>query len=316
MRFYEHWNALRQSGTGHGIKRLVYPDHHLNLWILFTQGMHRCFQIEIPGIAEPQLPALVGFDTRIEYQAEKRLISFELSDNRLNSVFDALLVNLIEASSAAPTEETALTILFERLALWTELLKKRVSKVSIGETIGLLGELIVLERLLNNWNSVSVIVGGWRGPNGDATDIGIDDRRIEIKAKLSTQHLKISISSADQLTSDSRKLFLAVAFFGQSESGISVNHLVQQVRALLSTYHHELDLFESKLIIAGYQPDCIENDNTFDLVKLRVFEITNEFPRIQSNELRVGISRLNYDIELSAIEPYECHSAIALTLEP
>lgn len=315
MKFSQQWETLRQSGSGYGHKRLVYPEHPLNLWILFAKDFNRCFQIEVPGSNEPQLPTLAGFDIRIEHQDQKRLISFELADNRLNNVFDALLINLIGASSTAHTEDAALLILFERLSLWTELLKKRSTKSSITETIGLLAELIVLERLLKNHSACGVIVAGWRGPNGDATDIGMDDRRIEIKAKLSTQHLKVTISSADQLTCDERDLFLAVAFFVQSESGISLNQLIQKIRALLLSSPSTLDLFESKLIVAGYQEDSPESDKMFELIKIRTFQVCDKFPRIESNELRTGISRIVYDIDIASIEKYECNSTLALTVK-
>lgn len=313
MRFSDQWNTLRQSGAGYGHKRLVYPEHPLNLWILFAKDFHRCFQIEVPGSNEPQLPTLAGFEIRIEHQDQKRVISFELADNRLNNVFDALLINLIWASSTAHTEDAALLILFERLSLWTELLKKRSTRTSITETIGLLAELIVLERLLKNYTAYSVIIGGWRGPNGDATDIGMEDRRIEIKAKLSTQHLKVTISSADQLTCDERNLFLAVAFFIQSESGISLNQMKQKIRTLLLSYPNELDLFESKLIVAGYQEDCSESDKMFELIKIRTFQVYDKFPRIESHELRSGIARIVYDIDIASIENYECNPASVLS---
>ena len=35
--FASEWNRLKAGETTDGIKRIIYPDHHLDLWIMFTR---------------------------------------------------------------------------------------------------------------------------------------------------------------------------------------------------------------------------------------------------------------------------------------
>lgn len=305
--FADEWSRLRTGETTDGIKRLIYPDHHLTLWIMFTREMHRALHIEIPDdLEEPELPNLSGFDCRIEYHGAQRLLVFELPDPKLNNVFDALLVNLIETSGNTVSEQAALGILVERLGLWTELLKKRGSRKNLSQVIGLLGELLVLEDFIDRGVPLSIAVPGWRGPNGDATDIGIEDRRVEIKAKLVTQHLVVDISSADQLTSDDRKLFLTINFFTKSQAGSSVTSIIERLRGKMNQHQRSLDLFNSKLLIAGYVEDAEEFEEAYELARRRAFRVEDEFPRIQVSDLKAGIDNVRYRIDIANIEAFEC----------
>lgn len=308
--FASEWNRLKAGETTDGIKRIIYPDHHLDLWIMFTKDMHRCLQIEIPNeLEEPSLPSLAGFECRTDQYGAQRFITFELPDSRLNNVFDALLVNLIETSGAAPSEKAALEILMERLGLWTELLKKRAQKKNLSEVLGLLGELLIFERFVDIGLPLALTIDGWRGPNGDATDIGINDRRVEIKAKLVTQHLAVDITSADQLTSDERDLFLAINFFTRSQSGTSVHKTVERLLSKMADKPKATDLFNSKLMVAGYVEDADEFDELFELTRTRTYRVLDEFPRIQVPDLKPGIEQVKYKIDLNSIEAYECDNA-------
>ena len=306
--FADEWNRLKATGNSEGFKTRIYPDHHLDFWIKFTGNMHRCLQILVPeDLQEPELPNLEGFECRVDLQGSQRLLTFELSDSRLNKVFDALLTNLIHTSGRAPTEKSALGILVERLRLWTELLKKRGQKKSLGEVIGLLSELIVLEKFMDHGSPFELILPGWRGPDGDSSDIGIDNRRVEIKAKMVTQHLSIDISSADQLTDDGKDLFLAVNFFTKSPTGTSVRDVVARLEDKLSEYPRLIDVFFGKLMLAGFDETAEEFDEPFELSNTRAFIASDDnFPKIQVRDLNPGIEKVRYKIDFSALEPYEC----------
>ena len=236
--------------------------------------MHRCLQIEIPNeIGEPNLPSLSGFECRIDQYGAQRFITFELPDSRLNNVFDALLVNLIETSGAAPPREMTLEILMERLGLWTELLKK-CSEKNLSEVLGLLGELLIFED--SSIQNSSLTIDGWRGPNGDATDIGINDRRVEIKAKLVTQHLAVDISSADQLTSDES------CFLQSTSSEIAVGTSVHKtVERLLSKMidKPKAPTF-STVNSSGYVEDAEEFDELFELTRTHLSRL-RRIPRFK-----------------------------------
>ena len=84
---------------------------------------------------------------------------------------------------------TACAVIVNRILRWTELFRRMSGDgLSEDEIIGLLGELLIVDHLIERGFDDSLVLLGWRGLEGDATDIGLEGFRIEVKTKRSTQH--------------------------------------------------------------------------------------------------------------------------------
>ena len=67
-----------------------------------------------------------------------------------------------------------------------------------------------------------------------------------------------------------------------------------------------VDLFNSKLLIAGYVEDAEEFEEAYELARRRAFRVEDEFPRIQVSDLKAGIDNVRYRIDIANIEAFEC----------
>ncbi|HHQ6722835.1 TPA: PD-(D/E)XK motif protein [Serratia fonticola] len=305
--FTGKWDEI--AGRGHSAGRFrVCPDHQLDLFVGFSLVGEREFTLESStvGFDADELPIFenmvvqLGDDNGINY------LTLRLIDRALTDLFSVICSDLAEASSAAENASSAIQIFVNRLNRWAELLRRRRTReLSFKERLGLLGELSMLVWTIDECGiDAPLAVRGWRGPDGDTNDIGLNNVRIEVKAQLSTQRQSLKISSLDQLDWDSRNLFIAVNRFSPSDDGVSLSSLSLAVSSKLSTNSHGFMEFQRKLIVAGYDPDAGYIHDAFKLEELSVYSVLEGFPRLIPNNVPLGITKVRYEIACETIKDF------------
>lgn len=305
--FIGKWAEISKRGHGAGRFR-VCPDHLLDLFIGFSVAGEREFTLESAAadFDAGEIPAFENIDVQLGDIKDTHSLTLRLTDRGLTDLFSNICSDLAEASLMAEAEESAIQIFVVRLSRWAELLRRRRdNELSFNERLGLLGELNMLVWIIDECCvDVPLAVRGWRGPDGDTNDIGLNNVRIEVKAKLSTQRQSLTISSLDQLDWDGRNLFIAVNRFCSSDEGVSLESLVSAVSSRLATNSHGLMEFQRKLIFAGYNPDAGYVDETFKFEGLRIYRVAEGFPRLVPGNVPVGISKVKYEIVSEVISDF------------
>lgn len=91
-----------------------------------------------------------------------------------------------------------------------------------------------------------------------------------------------------------------------SENGLSIKDISENIQDLISDDIELLDLFQNKLIDYGYFPEIFqENLYKFIVDKVRVFHVSETFPKILSKDLKSQIISVKYSIDLSKCIEYE-----------
>ncbi|MEL3896485.1 PD-(D/E)XK motif protein [Pseudomonas aeruginosa] len=229
-----------------------------------------------------------------------------LTDHQLKDLFSIMCADLADASSRSESPAGAANIFAVRLNRWADLLRRgRSREMSFRERLGLLGELCLVKWLIDVCEvAPEVVTRGWRGPDGDTNDIGLNNVRIEVKSQLSTQPFMIRVSSLEQLDGDGRELCVALHRFTVSESGVSLASLVADISFRLSGTHSGLMEFQRKLFLVGYQHDAGYVSEAFNLDAVRVYRVAEGFPRLVPSTVPDGIVRVKYDIACEAIDDY------------
>ncbi|MNE29409.1 hypothetical protein D3C80_1228900 [compost metagenome] len=305
--FSGKWDEI--SGRGHSAGRFrVCPDHLIDLFIGFSVAGEREFTLESSTVSfdADEIPA---FENIVVHQADDKEVhslTLRLTDRGLTDLFSSICWDLAEASSVAETQKGAIQIFGVRLSRWAELLRRRrTSELSFNERLGLLGELNMLVWAIDECGvDAPLAVRGWRGPDGDTNDIGLNNVRIEVKAQLSTQRQTLKISSLDQLNWDARSLFIAVNRFCPSDEGLSLESLSSTIFSRLATNKAGLMEFQCKLIVAGYDPDAGYVGETFNLEKLSVYRVDENFPRLVPSNVPLGITKVRYEITCETIKDF------------
>ncbi|MDR3345572.1 MAG: PD-(D/E)XK motif protein [Campylobacteraceae bacterium] len=238
-------------------------------------------------------------------------ITLTLKNNDDYPIFLKICLDLCSVASGAASEKKAIDLFCNRLLYWQYFLKRNSDdKLSKEEQRGLIGELIFLENyLLSQYNALDS-VNFWTGADADAQDFFIGNRRIEIKTCLSPSRNEVHISSLQQLYDAECDIFLAVAYIGVAASDAPdsfslfslSNRIAEKLHAENATAY---EAFIKKLALVGLFLDGTYNDTFYVANKFKGFRVYGEFPRITPKDVKEGVSKANYIINLGNCTDYE-----------
>ncbi len=260
-----------------------------NLPLGLTDGDFRDMNIEVlPEVTNP----------------DKSFLLVALVNNDLKDIFSVLCEDLINSMATEDDEKKLITELLNRLEKWRSLLEKAAFPGLTGEEQrGLFGELYMLDKILERLPDKNVCLLAWTGATGKPQDFQGVGWSVEVKTCLSGNHHKIQINGERQL--DTRGLdFLAlhqIVIEKSNSEGISLNAMVDNVTERLKDEFSLLTRFRSLLAEAGYfhhQRDLYEEPQ-YVVRQENSFEIKEEFPRIQPDEIRNGVGDLRYTINVA-----------------
>lgn len=261
-------------------------------------------------IKEP--PNLEGIETIVgkSVNSTSRLI-FVLKDKIDWELFYSLCNDLLRATSTSKRPETASSIILTRLRRWQNFLKRKHPNILPEEKIkGLIGELLFIRNnLIPKYGSTDAIKF-WQGPEGSPQDFNINQIAVEVKCQMGGSTPNIKISSADQLYTQLPKLYLYVVTMGKSDEAnkdsINLNQLVSHIQILLDKESSSsISRFEDLLMEAGYVYNEKYEDYNYVISGIQIFQISENFPRITSPDLKPGIIKVSYNVSLADCAPFE-----------
>ena len=276
--------------------------------VLLTLSLDRA-SVPITG-----MPRLRDIEVTLGHPDElgNQLLVFKLLDPTQQDLFKTLCRDIISAATAMESERLAASVALMRTWRWHHLLRGgRGSLLSAEEQRGLLGELLVLERLLLPHVDALSAVTAWRGPLGAPKDFEIARVGIEAKARRGGATPYISVGSENQLDeSGVDQLYLHVAEFDQapadSPSGMTVADVVDRIEgSLLSVDPNACTSFEALLSAAGYRKEDDYSNFLWIEGATAIYLITGDFPRVALSELRTGVSNVKYSVSLIECAPFE-----------
>jgi hypothetical protein len=196
--------------------------------------------------------------------------------------------------------------LVSRLEKWRRLLEATRRGLSQPQLLGLIGELLFLEKLIPHLGSTAA-VQSWLGPTGAPQDFQSAGRVFEIKVCAIAGHIVV-ISSLEQLHTGSTPANLIVFSIGTCDEGtehaFTANMLVRRIRSLLNETT-ALPAFELKLAEVGYDENQPECDLLFTVEKVRAFDVHGCFPRLTPASVPDAIASATYCLDLDRCTQFE-----------
>ncbi|MCY4300239.1 MAG: PD-(D/E)XK motif protein [Aestuariivita sp.] len=265
-----------------------------------------------------RLPNLRGLEIEIRTPEEGNhaLLVIRLKDNGQRDIFYRLCVDIVAATRAAQSEKEAVEQFLARTWRWHRLLRGgRNERLSDEEQKGLIGELRLMQEHLFSAVGMEACIKSWSGPLGTPKDFEIGRVCIEAKTRRGAATPFVSISSEHQLeTSGIDTLFLVVSELTGASSddtkGLSVSDVARSVLANLQENDASVvELFEQRLLAAGFEWNHDYSDNKWLVGTEHVFEITENFPRIVPDMYPSGASNVRYSIALKDCESFRVDQA-------
>ena len=246
----------------------------------------------------------VGIETKFIKINNQHFFHINLLEKIYINNYFYLLSDLIEIFTLNLSEDAELIRFKKKLDSWITFFKKNKNKrLSKEEVIGLFGELIFLEKILD-FTEDNDFIWSWKGPFGDSQDFIRNNKYIEIKTSTSQSNKNVHISSEFQLDSEGKDfLYLANILIEESESGRSLKQIIGDVKKRLNS--EQQNFFKDLLAaIKVDEKKLSEYKEKYSLKKINIYEIKDEFPVIANSQIDGALSNIEYEVDLGLQDEY------------
>lgn len=232
-----------------------------------------------------------------------------LEDSSRRDLFSTICADVVSAAARAGTTN-ALEEFLARLDAWRQFLRDRRDGLSRRETIGLMGELLVLEQLLTA-NPYGLTT--WQSPNDGLHDFEANGHALEVKAGLGPSS-SIVISALDQLdVTGLRRLDLLHVRLVEVPGARSLRDILSAIGSILPD-DASRRAFENALLRRGLMPDDDAARITPKVQQRSIdaYSISEAFPRLSRAALPLAITEATYTLEVRAIVAFAADATAVL----
>ena len=226
------------------------------------------------------------------------LLGLTLEDAGRADLFAMVCGDAIAAASDAPAEES-LPRFLARLDAWRRFLRERRAGLTRNETVGLLGELLILERLLGDDPS---LLPSWAAPDDGLHDFVHLGHALEIKTSLGPS-TTMRISTLDQLDATGlRRLDLLHVRLVETPQGQCLGTIVDNVAIALPD-EPSRRTFANALLRRGLMPDDLpaRSAPVVELRDVTVYSVDPSFPRLARSNVPSAVRDAEYLLDLRSI---------------
>lgn len=326
----ELWTSLRTSApaevAGDFRMRLCHEAQDLRVFAAVADATRDAsLVVEIPEALTPRrLGAFSGRRFSVlaggvaGLPAGKSAIVLRLRDADFEDLFSQLGSDLlagIQASASAAAAVQSITRVIER---WRRFLDQRRSTLSEEEVRGLIGELSILERSIERLGAASAL-GAWKSPKGSIRDFEYADRTIEVKTILAAMGGAVRINDPMQLQPEAGvPLYLVCQELGRSDTSQST--LPEHAARVGARFAHDVKLkedFEDALAASGYLSTHANlYVDGYALGPLHAFLVGIDFPRIHPDTIPLGVSRVQFSLEILQLSRFRIDANVAVGALP
>jgi len=242
-------------------------------------------------------------------ESDKNILIFKLLNFEHKDIFAVLCEDLIASIADETNEKKIIREVLNRFEKWKSLFNKiGLQGLKPEEQRGLFGELYFLRKFLQTNSDFLAVVSTWTGTEKQIRDFQSGSWAVEVKTTHGNNHQKVHISSERQLdTTNLETLFLYhISLEQQQNSGETLNDIVDSVTDILRTETIALNKFKSKIYEVGYfdlRRNLYENIG-YHIRQDEFYKVEKDFPRIEENDLRIGVGDVKYSIILSQCAPF------------
>jgi hypothetical protein len=313
----EIWEALEEEKSLGLVKRLYasnapfhiygtfqYPERYYGVAFTFSNNI----RIDISSFDNlRELKVMMLSDTTF---GNSRLLIVQLMYPNSRDIFGTLCENLIQSVIRLNAEQKIIRTVVNQLEKWKTLFEKSNSTGLIpAEQQGLFGELHFLQKFLTKPDTNPCeVLHTWVGVDRALRDFQGNSWAVEVKTTSTNNPQKVTINGERQM--DETLLNILFLFHFSVEvsngNGQTLCQKVAAIREILEGDTPALSIFNTKLFEVGYldKHEPFYQDIFYQVRNENYYKIENDFPRIKENELRGGVSDVQYSIILAMCDEY------------
>lgn len=314
-RILEIWSSIEQSNEAGLLKRLYSSDSELHVYAIFQNPENHCgialsyskdIRVDISPFSNLRdLQVSIQPDSSF---SQNNLLIIKLLYDQSRDVFAVMCENMVQSVLSLHSERDVVRAIINQLEKWQMLFEKLKGEgLTPAEQLGLYGELHFIQKYLARQDAFYVL-NSWVGTDREIRDFQYSNWALEVKTTSSNNHQKVGVSSERQLDETLLdNLFLFHLSVETSKmNGESLNAKVNAVREILQDNVSALNIFNNKLIDAGYfeRHTHLYEERCYQIRDENYYKIDGDFPRIKENEIRSGVGDVKYSIILSQCNEY------------
>ena len=296
------WNSIKYTNGGF----LQVDTQHPLEWHIGYQSIS---QLTLLLVSDTEICAIESSKSMIVSRRRREsdnrwTLSFELLRNEQEGVFAILCSDIIENSRSASNEKEALALVTSRYKQWSRLLELQKSGLmNENSRKGLLGELLFLQKQIEERDSTLTAIQGWVGADGADQDFVYEDGWHEVKS-VGASATRVTISSIEQLdcAGEGELVIMRIDKAAPDKAGaLSLNDAVKQISINLTNSSDALDLFHSKLDSYGYIDLEEYSEQKYYCFGLQIYVVNDTFPRLIRENIPNQVESLHYELSLSSL---------------
>ena len=286
------------------IKSYIYKTVN-NLFTLIIES-----DDNIPSISKFSLKG-ISLDHKpltIKDSKPKKYLIIKPTHNKFNDLFVLLTFDILKTINKTNLQDATLKIINKWKYFTSD---KNNELLSIEKQIGLMGELILLNKIIEgNVHNINC----WTADT-QSIDFSIKNNLIEVKATLKDKHSHI-INGLDQLKiiKEKKKYILSILVKKsdiKTKDTLNLANYIEQIENKIAKDPEIQDIFYSKLKKVGYNEIHRAKYNNFNFVIIdKLFYKVNEnMPKITSDlftsPLNSRINKITYNLDLDGLDCLE-----------
>jgi hypothetical protein len=292
------WAALRLTGAA--AQRRIDADHPCDLYAdIDAAGRVGLIAVCVSRPIQP--PALNVIAVDIGERDDGRFtLRYSLKHAGLLPIFAQFCEDIIRVSArSTPEDSDCGELMLERLKRWRALLERDQACLSRSELLGLIGELVTLEKRFLPDLGAEAAIASWQGPFGASHDFLLPDgSRAETKT-IAWQADDVRISNLAQLDLEAGPITLAVVRVQlvdtTADGAVTAPRLIAKLREALSPGINAARGFEDGLIAFGWHEHPQHDELAVRIVRIDAYQIEDSFPRLTAPMMPTGVSGVTYD---------------------
>jgi hypothetical protein len=204
-------------------------------------------------------------------------------------------------------EQDLLRELGGRLAAWRAFLRDQGGGLTRHEVVGLIGELLILDRLLDRSPAALAL---WKSPNDGLHDFEQRGNALEVKTSLGGAR-RLHISTLDQLdVAGLGSLHLVHVRLVEQCGGESIIDIADRIEQRLGADRDRRE-FRNALLRRGLAPGADEPEPRVRCLGLEAYIVRSGFPCLTRTDVPLGISEAVYDIDVRSLAAFLGHADAA-----
>lgn len=304
------WRALGRVPEGKELQSIsVISNHSVKLRagrLAENNAETALFRFDLEHYPQQSsLPRANGFNVRLFRISDEQYIGISRTEEGQLDLFEAMLVDVM--SHVMQTDGLPHKIIFkrfmDRVQAWQAFMGRGKKGLSRKDELGLMGELIILRKLLTQNLPANDVIKWWRGPLHGIQDFQMFGSAIEVKASLSDHGFEIDVFDVEQLDpSGLQMLYLSAVRLKPSTEGETLPQMIQSIKTILKGNPDALNLFEIALNYSGYS-SLYESDYSLatSVEEVIYFEVDQKFPSLRRKDIPVEVGRVKYSIEVDLL---------------